>query len=242
MRYHEDIFYPSSKEELIGLLEPIGVNDEHKAFIVPHMALGYIAHLYRAVFSSIPDGMRIIGLFPLHREPLLCDENEILFSSEERDEEMAIGTVHIRSLGFPSASAYEEEEYSMELLLPYIAHHNPSSLFYPIFCNVKKSEDMKKLAQKLTEYDDGNTAFIISSNMTDRIDKGVEEEREKAINMVLSGNHLMDAWRKGRFRACGAPLIEAARRAFGGHWQLIGVSDKETKAGHAAFFMDERSN
>ena len=56
MRYHEDIFYPSAKEELIGLLEPIGVNDEHKAFIVPHMALGYIAHLYRAVFSSIPDG------------------------------------------------------------------------------------------------------------------------------------------------------------------------------------------
>ena len=49
MRYHEDIFYPSDKEELIGLLEPIGVNDEHKAFIVPHMALGYIV-----LFPMIP--------------------------------------------------------------------------------------------------------------------------------------------------------------------------------------------
>ena len=239
MRYHEDIFYPSAKEELIGLLEPIGVNDEHKAFIVPHMALGYIAHLYRAVFSSIPDGMRIIGLFPLHREPLLCDENEILFSSEERDEEMAIGTVHIRSLGFPPASAYEEEEYSMELLLPYIAHHNPSSLFYPLFCNVKKSEDMKKLSRILSGYDDGNTVFIISSNMTGRLDDGIEEERNEAVNLILSSEHLMDAWMKGKLKACGAPLAEAVTRFTGGRWKHIGISEKETKAGHAAFILED---
>ena len=97
---------------------------------------------------------------------------------------------------------------------------------------------MKKLSRILSGYDDGNTVFIISSNMTGRLDKGIEEERDSAVNLILSSEHLMDAWMKGKLRACGAPLAEAVRRYAGGRWKLIGISEKETKAGHAALYMD----
>ena len=239
MIYHEDIFYPSEKDALMKLVSPIEDAARHKAFILPHMALEYIAHLYRKAFASIPDGTRIIGLFPLHREVLERDKGTMLFSSEMRDENTPLGTVRIEDLPFPSATPYEEEEYSMELLLPFIAYHNPKSVFHPLFVSVKNSEDMKKLSRILSGYDDGNTVFIISSNMTGRLDDGIEEERNEAVNLILSSEHLMDAWMKGKLKACGAPLAEAVTRFTGGRWKLIGISEKETKAGHAAFILED---
>ena len=79
MIYHEDIFYPSEKDALMKLVSPIEDDARHKAFILPHMALEYIAHLYRKAFASIPDGTRIIGLFPLHREwSFFCHSSRII--------------------------------------------------------------------------------------------------------------------------------------------------------------------
>ena len=239
MIYHSDIFYPWDREALLSLVSPIEKAEPRKAFILPHMALEYIAPLYRKAFASIDDGMRIIGLFPLHREVLEKDKGKMIFSSPERTEDFPIGKVRIGHLDYPSGASYEEEEYASELLMPFIAYSKPSSVYYPLFLNVKNSEDMKKLSGIISEYDDGKTVFIVSSNMTGRSEQNAAEERDKAINLILSSVHLMDAWQKGKLKACGAPIIEAVQRALGGKWELIGISEKETKAGHAAFMLKD---
>ncbi len=240
MIYHSGIFYPEDNEELLALVSPIGNEERHKAFILPHMRLEYIAALYRTAFASIPDGTRIVLLLPLHREVLEKDKGKKLFSSKTRKEETALGSVNILSLGFDDAGPYEEEEYSLELFYPFIAFHNPSSTLCPLFTRLENSEDVKMLAKYLFTLDDGNTIFITSSNMTDKLpEDAVSPERDKVVHMLENGEHLMDEWRKGHIRGCGIPLIESISRICGnGKWKLIGISEKETKAGHAALYID----
>lgn len=239
MIYHSGIFYPDDKAELEKLVTPIEEGKMHKAFILPHMRLEYIAALYRNAFSSIPDGKRIVAILPLHREPLLRDEGKKLFFSRSRNEETALGSVTIKALGEDDAAPYEEEEYSLELLYPFIAAHNPSSVLCPIFSHLETSSDSKQLSAFLQTLDDGNTIFIVSSNMTGKIEEAkVAAERDKVILMLEEGNGLMDDWRKGHITACACPQITALSRLGSGKWQLLGISEKETKAGHAALFMD----
>ncbi len=240
MIFHSGIFYPEEKEELLSLVTPIKDGEKHKAFILPHMALKYCAHLYREVFASISDGTRIIALLPLHREPLLKDEGKILFSPQERTESTPLGDVRIGSLGYTDSASYEAEEYSLELLYPFTAFHNPSSVLYPLFSAAESSQDVKKLTALLSSLDDGNTAFIVSSNMTGKV-KNAEEVssgREMMTELLAKKEPLLDLWRKGRITPCGAPLIESVSRITASAWTLIGISEKETMAGHAAFYGD----
>lgn len=239
MIYHSGIFYPDTKEELIKLVTPIEEKETHKAFILPHMELKSIAHLYREVFGSIRNGMRIIALIPIHREVLIKDNGKKLFSPLSRIEETTLGNVKIESLGYDDSAPYEEEEYSLELLYPFIAYHNPDSVLYPVFAHLESGEDTKKLANDLKKLDDGNTVFIASSNMTAKMETSdVECERDKMVSLLENGEKLMERWKKGRISACGTPLIESISRIGSGRWHLLGISEKETKAGHAALYMD----
>ena len=239
MIYHSSIFYPESKEELSRLVSPIEDTAAHKAFILPHMRLEYIAHLYRSVFSSIPDGRRVVAILPIHRELLERDEGKIMLTAASRIEETTLGPVRIESAGAGDASVYEEEEYSLELLYPFMAYHNPSSTLIPVFTHIVSAENTKKLHAFLKTLDDGNTSFIVSSNMTAKLpQESVAPERDKVIAALERGENLMDQWRKGHVKACGTPAISATGRLGSGRWTLIGVSEKETKAGHAALYMD----
>lgn len=239
MMYHGGIFYPDDKEKLEELVAPIIESDEHKAFILPHMELRSIAALYRKAFGSIRNGKRIVALIPIHRELLLRDNDKKLFSPSPRNEETPLGRIRIGSLGFDDSTPYEEEEYAAELLYPFAAYHNPDSVLCPIFAHPENSDDVKKLSSILKELDDGETVFIASSNMTAKLpEDAIEKERDEIINLLSDGAKLMDGWKKGRITACGTPLIESLSRIGSGKWKLIGISEKETKAGHAALYMD----
>lgn len=239
MIYHSAIFYPDDHDALLGLVRPIGNEPPHKAFILPHMEISSIAALYRKVFASIPDGARIVAIMQLHREPLAKDEGTICWSPGERMEETALGSIRIGSVTAGDGSPYEEEEYAMELLYPFVAFHNPSSLLCPIYAHLESAADSRKLTEILRPLDDGNTVFIVSSNMTGRIDPDrLPAERDRMIELLESGSHLIDPWRKGHITACGAPVIESVSRLGSGRWSLMGISEKETGAGHAALSMD----
>ena len=240
MIYHSSIFYPGNRDELLAAVSPIAAGVPHRAFILPHQALQYSAHLYREAFASIPDGTRIVAFLPLHREPLIRDSSSILFSPSEREERTELGIVRIGSLGYPSSASYEEEEYSLELLYPFIAYHNPASTLYPVFMHARTSQDARLLAGIAEALDDGRTAFIISSNMTGRglAEEKVKEERDRTIKAIESGDGLLDQWHKGRIGACGTPAIEALQRALRSRWRFAGLGTEERMAGHAYFYMD----
>ena len=236
---HSGIFYPSDKEEIEKLVAPVGDERVHKAFILPHMELRSVAALYRMAFSSIRNGMRIVAILPIHRELLMRDEGKLMLTSAERTEETPLGKVRIGSLGCGDVSPYEEEEYSLELLYPFAAAHTPDSLLCPIFTRLKSADDSRKLTAMLQKLDDGNTVFITSSNMTAKLPESeIAAKRDRVIDMLTKGEHLIDLWRKGHITACGAPAIEAVSRLGSGRWTLMGISEKETKAGHAALYMD----
>ena len=239
MIYHSGIFYPDDREELERLVMPVERGDEHKAFILPHMQLAPIAGLYRKVFSSIPDGKRVIALIPLHREMLAADEGKLWLPAAARTEETPLGPVRIGSVCCGDGSPYEEEEYGAELLYPYAAAYLPHSEICPVFTCIRSAEESKKLSAFLRSLDDGHTAFIVSSNMTGKLPaESVAAARDAMIEHLESGDHLLDLWRKGHISACGAPVIESLSRLSDGRWHLAGISEKETGAGHAALWMD----
>ena len=236
---HEDIFFPSGKEELEGMLGSKEKKEEHKAFIVPHMELRRVSGLYREVFSHIPDGTPITLLLPLHREKLLRDEGCLAFSPDKDYLDTPSGRIRLSRTPFPSSSAYESEEYTAELFAVCSAYFCPSSPLRIIFSPVKKSGEVKKLVSLLKDFCDNNEAYAVSSNLTEEL-RGTDlktEERE-AIAILESGEMLLDLINKGRFKACGGTLIEAVSRLVPGKWKLIGTAEDEKYAAHAAFYRE----
>ena len=235
MIYHSGIFYPSDKEELLKLAgsreaEPLS---SPRAIILPHMDLRRAADLYRKAFPMLQDGKRIAALIPLHRPPLESDRPSFIFCSRGRTEHFITGDITIENAGQPYADAYEKEEAALELLYPFITAYCPSSRLVPVFSAALSSQEVRKLTETIRSLDDGNTVFIVSSNMTGLTDNPVPE-REKMIELLVSGSPLLDSFRKGHISACGAPIIEAVSRAIPGSWELIGTPDDDRKAGHAA--------
>lgn len=235
MIYHSGIFYPSDRaelDEITGRKEAEPASSP-KAIILPHMDLRRAASLYRKAFSSIQDGKRIAAILPLHRPPLECDKPSFLFSSRERTEDFINGSIVIENAGLPYADAYEKEEAALELIYPFISSYCPSSHLVPVFSAALSSQEVKKLTETVHSLDDGNTVFIVSSNMTGLTGDPVAE-RDRMIERLISGESLLDSFRKGRISACGTPIIEAVSRALPGSWELIGKADDDRKAGHAA--------
>lgn len=236
---HEDIFYPSRKEELEKLLGGRLERTKSKAFIVPHMEMSRIASLYREVFSRIPDGAPVTALLPLHREKLLKDEGKLAFSPDKDFWDMPSGRVKLAPSPFPSSLPYESEEFSGELLAAASAFYCPHSALRLVWSDVKKSEDVRKLVSILRDFCDNNETYIVSSNLTEEL-KGAElkEKGASAIQLLESGEALLDPIRKGRLRACGGVLIETVSRLVPGRWKLIGTVPDEKYAAHAAFYRE----
>ena len=235
MIYHSGIFYPSDKAGLDAITgrkeeEPIS---SPRAIILPHMDLRRAADLYRKAFETIQDGKRIVLFIPLHRPPLEGDKDSFLFFSRERTEKFINGDIAIENAGKPFSDPYEKEEASLELVFPFIASYCPSSHLVPIFSAALKSQEVRKLTETIHSLDDGNTVFVISSNMTGLSDNA-EEERDRMIGILISGRPILDDFRKGHISACGSPIIEAVSRAIPGSWKLIGTAPDDRKAGHAA--------
>ena len=238
MMYHSAIFYPDDKDELLSLICPIDEEETIRGAILPHMDLRRAAPFYSKVFGGIKDGKRIVLLLPLHRPPLERDKDQFLFSPKDGIEETILGKSKIVGCGFTDSSAYEKEEYSREILLQYTSFHNPSSEILIIFTYICSSSQMKELTRFLSSLNDGNTVFIVSSNMTGRLpEHEMLRAKNESIANILSQEHLMDLYQKRRITCCGAPLIECVRNVLKGEWTLVGSSQDDKSCGHACFVM-----
>lgn len=239
--YHSDIFFPSDKDELLALASPLDKREEKKAIIVPHQDLRIAAKAYQEAFRYIPNRGRIIALIPLHGEKLLKDEDNIVFEPEEMEIETPIGSLILETLNLDKAEHYAEEEYSAELIMPYVQTSCPNSKLSIVFASVKNAEESKKLAKLIDKWNDENTFFIISSNLTGRLkDKEtLNIEKNKAIEALSNGEKLLDSYRKGHISICASPVIDALSRVIDGKWKLI-ESVEDVTTGHASFFKETK--
>lgn len=237
--YHDAIFYPRERESLLEMTKIIDKKTKAKALILPHQDLRRCYNLYIEAFSHLVNPKRIIILSPIHSELLIKDEGKFIFEGESGRVETPNGEIEISTLGLDKAEYYAEEEYAPELILQYIASEYKNIETCIAYVSIKNADEAKKLSKLIAKWNDENTVFIISSNLTGKMMKeDMLKERENASSMILSGEKLMDSYRKGKINVCGVGIIDALNRAIEGKWNLIALSDNDETTGHGAFFKE----
>lgn len=233
--YHESIFYPSEKKQLLDLCYPLEKKEKKRAFIIPHQDLRKCYKSYQEVFSHIPDNSRIIALLPLHSEKLLQDSDYIAFESDDKIE-TPLGTIELEDLGLKKCHYYREEEYSAELIIPFVQTSCPHSTLALVYVSAKDASESKKVAHLIKRWDNNNTFFIISSNLTGIVaSEDLKKEKEKSISMLENGQNLLDSYRKGQNGICASAIIDALSRVIPGKWRMLVSIDDDTITGHASF-------
>lgn len=237
--YHSFIFYPDDKAELEKLAERKEKLSPKKAIIVPHMDLRRAANLYQEAFRYIPDASRIIALIPIHSERLASDSDSIVFEENSNQIETPLGNIDLTPLGIEKQDAYAKEEFSTELILPYVLSSVKNYQLSVVYVKAENSEECKKLSRLIEKWNDDNTFFIISSNLTDRLNNKdeVEKEKKKALDYLESGDKLLDIYRKGHISICASPIIDALSRVIPGKWKPIATLE-DTITGHASLYKE----
>ena len=224
-RYHEGIFYPEDKEELDSLIGDVIIDKTAKALILPHASLKSIAPLLREGFSYTKDKERVIILSPLHShraqgEKVFFFEGEILPSSK------------MFHLGAEIKEMYAEEEPGAEELIPFIEKYLKNKEWAVLYCDIKSSQESKRLASFLSEYNTPSTLFIVSTNLSPKCNKTEECEmwRESAKKALEEGKELLDKANKHIVSFCGVGITDALERLIPGGWKSVSDNKDETTA------------
>jgi len=153
---HAGILYPSDPHELDRLVVPVAMEEDlpspgalnglPAALIVPHASYGYCLPQLRQAFSSTLglDPELIVALAPLHRPCLLEDtaSGASIFCPESAIWETPGGAIKLdepgaRALstflagGLARRDCYFQEEYAIELILPFCLRRFPSVPLFP---------------------------------------------------------------------------------------------------------------
>lgn len=236
--YHESIFYPENKEELLELTDIDNEDINASALIVPIGDLRKLSKLYKSVFSKIHDKKKFIIIVPIHNELLEEDEKEIALESEPGTLKTSLGDIKIESLGLKINEAYSEEEPAGELPLQFIARYFKDASVSIIYAKVDSAKKSKEFSKMLEKWKDKDTIFIISSNLTVKLNKeDIESERSKAAKLITSSSHLIDAINKREACITAAGIIDSYNRVNENKWVLIGYAD-DTITGHGAFYKE----
>lgn len=238
--YHDAIFYPKEAEELSELTTPLEKLDAAKAIIVPHQDLRRCSELYKEAFRHVlPQAKRIIILSPIHGEVLMQDEGHFIFEGNAGSAVTPVGCVEIKSLGLEAREYYAEEEYAPELILPYIARENTERDVYIVYTSIESADESKKLAKLIAKWNDEDTLFIISSNLTGKMKKDeMLSGRDEAASLIVNNEKLMELYRKKKIAICASGIIDAMNRALEGSWHMVGLSDNDESTGHGAFYKE----
>lgn len=234
---HSKIFYKDDRESLISLTKGIAFKDDPLfAAILPICSIERVENLYREVLSHVENPKRIIVICPLHRERLIEDENEILFSYPECEIESEIGTIRVSGSPFKVQEAYISEEPGGELLLPFIKGLFDGVELYVLFSSIKSSKEIKEATERIRELVTDDTVIFIMSNLTSK-SQNMETDRDKSVSFILSGEPLLDKYEKKEAPFLGAPLVEIANRIQKGEWRLVSASSSGDKnVSHGALY------
>jgi MEMO1 family protein len=186
---HAGILYPSNLPELgiitvstrldadlvpLPLLQGLPA-----AIIVPHAAYQYALPYLRQAFSSttVLRPERIVALAPLHRPRIEKDADPRIFCPESNFWDTPGGTVTVDAKSssvlettFPTVFArenpYFQEEYGLELILPFCLRRFPKVAVLPMLADIHDEYGQQAALEALAVLygDNHSTLFIISSN------------------------------------------------------------------------------
>ncbi len=220
MKHFSDIFYPSDREKLTSLTYTGKSDVTYPVIIVPHAGLEYVSCMLKSGFSHLRPAARYVFIAPLHNGAF-PDSRECLFTLNDATLPTPYKDVRIKKAeGITAEDSIEEEEYSLELTLPFFGLEKSDTVI-PIFTSLKSAEDVKKLRRVITQLNDGSTSFVISGNMASegRIEK--MKIQADTLEMFLSETKpLLEEARKGTVSGCAVHIAEAFRGLYTSYTSL----------------------
>ena len=225
--YHDDIFYPSSRDEIDRMIANIEVNINKidvSGFLLPHAGYNYILPLLVEAFSMVESSFNnIIIVGSTHKEILDKDAPYNLFTPSYDGMETPYGPILYNTDIINSFAkegmkrdSYFEEEPEFELLYPLIKKYFPTTRVVPICCSIKNSKQSKDLAtilNKIYSLDD-NTLIIVTSNMNSL--KKANIAYKDAINFLQTmdrGDYLLKPESQKLVTACGSGILDALKKS-----------------------------
>ena len=135
-------------------------------------------------------------------------------------------------LGAEIKEMYAEEEPGAEELIPFIEKYMAKSKWAVLYSDIKSSQESKRLATFLSEYNTPSTLFIVSTNLSPKCNKTEECEmwRESAKKALAEGKELIDKANKHLISFCGVGIIDALERLIPGGWVSVNDNKDETTA------------
>lgn len=236
--YHSSIFYPEELERLNQMTTPLEKKERAKALILPHGDLSKLYPLFQETFSHVDINTKhVIILTPLHTEPLAEDQSEFAFEGICKSLDTHFGQVRQRTLNLKCQESYAEEEFSAEIILPFITRMLSDADISIVYTYLNSGEKAKKFSSLLKKWDNEDTLFIISSNLTGKIkEEELEKEREKAVRLLESGEYLMEGYKRKYHSICATGIIDSYSRINSNSWKLIALASCDTITGHGAFY------
>lgn len=224
--YFKDVFYSSNKDELLDLTQIETTNETTpQILLLPHANLSSVAPLFKKAFSFKEKFNNVVILSPLHKEKLEGDDDNFLFTCDNDDAMTPLGSLDFEP--FPCAKIkenYFEEEYGIEIMLPFLARYLNNSKILPVFCDITKKEEIVKLSKYIKEFykNDNSTLFIISGNLTKQGDRAkIYKEAENVIRLLEDNESLLSPFQSGEITCCASLIIEAFRQAFPSPWEVV---------------------
>ena len=227
MNFFRDIFYPSDDGKLKKLTDFRKADETYPIIIIPHAGLEYVHDVMKAGFSHLRPAERYVFIAPLHNGAF-PDSREYLFTLSDR----SLRDVSIKQVpGLAVEDAITEEEYSLELTLPFFRSEE-SPVILPIFTSITTAEQVKGLRKVIERLDDGNVSFVISANMAaEGKQEKMKEQADRLEDMISSSAPLLEEERKGKLSGCAVPVAAALRGLYTSYIPLMEGRNTMHRAG-----------
>ncbi|MGH4036693.1 MAG: AmmeMemoRadiSam system protein B [Sphaerochaeta sp.] len=225
IQYHNDIFYPSDKDEIEADISKIETNEEKfdvKGLLLPHAGYDYILPLLVRAFSSIEknfDNIIIIG--SPHQDILSKDSPYNIFLPSFDGCMTPYGPIsfntHIKEIAHEGMlkDSYFEEESEFELLYPIIKKFFSETPVIPIcteIFNSKKSKDLATFLNKIYSIEK-NSLVIVTANMNSpKKGKVAYDDAMNFKQAIENGSYLLSPEYRKIVTSCGSGIFDAIKK------------------------------
>lgn len=225
-QYHNDIFYPSSSDEIDRMIADLELDDKKidvSGFLLPHAGYTFILPLLVKAFNMVEKPFNnIIIIGSPHKETLEKDAPYNVFTPSFEGMDTPYGPILFNTEIINSFAkeemkrdSYFEEEPEFELLYPLIKKYFPTTKVVPICCTIKNSKQSKDLASivnKIYSKDDNNL-IIVTSNMNAIKKANVAyKDATNFMNTIEKGEYLLKPESRKLVSACGSGIIDAIKK------------------------------
>jgi AmmeMemoRadiSam system protein B len=225
-QYHNDIFYPSSSDEIDKMIADVELNinkTDVSGLLLPHAGYTYVLPLLVKAFSMLKKSFNnIIIVGSPHLEILDKDTPYNVFTPSFDGMNTPYGPILFNTDIINSFAkegmkkdSYFEEEPEFELFYPLIKKYFPNTKVVPICCSIKNSKQSKDFATILNKiYSlDTDTLIIVTSNMNSLKKANIAyKDATNFMNAIELDDYLLKPESRKLVTACGSGILDAVKK------------------------------